>query len=93
MADALAGRTGDALVAALRELVLRQLPATEAELGPDSPLREAGLTSLRTVATLVAIEDALGRDLPPELITAETFGSLRTLAAAIEPVAAATGIR
>ncbi|UOX92976.1 phosphopantetheine-binding protein [Amycolatopsis sp. FBCC-B4732] len=91
MGNALAGRTGDALVAALRELVLRQLPATAADLGPDSPLGEAGLTSLRTVATLVAIEAGLGAELPPELITPDTFRSVRTLAAAIEPVAAAAG--
>jgi acyl carrier protein len=88
MSTAQSGRTGDTLSATVRDLVARQLPgATGAGLSPDLPLREAGLDSLRTVATLVAIEDEFGLQLPDELITPETFHSLRTLTAAVASVA------
>lgn len=79
-----AGRTGDALSETVRDLVARQLPdAVGIDLTPDLPLREAGLNSLGTVATLVAIENEFGLSLPDELITPETFHSVRTLAAAL----------
>ncbi|ARF53452.1 phosphopantetheine-binding protein [Streptomyces gilvosporeus] len=82
-----AGRTGDALRETVRDLVARQLPdAVGTDLTPDLPLREAGLNSLGTVATLVAIENEFGLSLPDELMTPETFHSIRTLAAALASV-------
>ncbi|WP_432145498.1 phosphopantetheine-binding protein [Streptomyces sp. bgisy084] len=82
-----AGRTGDALSETVRELVARQLPdAAGAALTPDLPLRDAGLNSLGTVATLVAIESEFGLSLPDELITPETFHSIRTLTTALASV-------
>ncbi|MEU5634082.1 phosphopantetheine-binding protein [Streptomyces rishiriensis] len=87
MSTAPAGRTGDTLSATVRDLVARQLPGAAGDgLSPDLPLRDAGLDSLRTVATLVAIEDEFGLQLPDELITPETFHSLRTLTAALASV-------
>lgn len=81
------GRTGDALSETVRDLVARQLPDTAGvDLTPDLPLRDAGLNSLGTVATLVAIESEFGLSLPDELITPETFHSVRTLAAALASV-------
>ncbi|GAO10189.1 phosphopantetheine-binding protein [Streptomyces lydicamycinicus] len=83
----MAGRTGDALRETVRDLVARQLPdAVGGDLSPDLPLREAGLSSLGMVATLVAIESEFGVSLPDDLITPETFHSLRTLATALAPV-------
>jgi acyl carrier protein len=88
MSTAPADRTGDTLSATVRDLVARQLPGGAGDgLSPDLPLRDAGLDSLRTVATLVAIEDEFGLQLPDELITPETFHSLRTLTAALASVA------
>lgn len=82
-----AGRTGDALSETIRALVARQLPDEGGrDLTPDLPLREAGLNSLGTVATLVAIESEFGLSLPDELVTPETFHSVRTLAAAVTSV-------
>ncbi|MEV6564949.1 phosphopantetheine-binding protein [Streptomyces kronopolitis] len=79
-----AGPTGDALRETIRALVARQLPDEGGrELTPDLPLREAGLNSLGTVATLVAIEGEFGIGLPDELVTPETFHSVRTLTAAV----------
>ncbi|GGU75265.1 hypothetical protein GCM10010211_46610 [Streptomyces albospinus] len=82
-----AGRTGDALSETVRDLVARQLPdAVGTDLTPELPLHDAGLNSLGTVATLVAIENEFGLSLPDELITPETFHSVRTLAAALASV-------
>lgn len=82
-----AGRTGDALGETIRDLVARQLPDEGGrELTPDLPLRDAGLNSLGTVATLVAIESEFGLSLPDELVTPETFHSVRTLTAAVASV-------
>ncbi len=75
----------DSLVDTVRALVARQLPGAP-DLPIHAPLSEAGLDSLRMVATLVSIEDEFGIEMPGELITPETFHSVRQLASAVGTV-------
>ncbi|MBT3161152.1 acyl carrier protein [Streptomyces sp. CHA1] len=54
-------------------------------------LRDLGFDSLRTVNLLVAVEAALGVELPQERITADTFRTARTLADAVHETRHAHG--
>ncbi|MEU2888955.1 acyl carrier protein [Streptomyces albidoflavus] len=57
----------------------------------DVALRDLGFDSLRTVNLLVAVEAALGVELPQERITADTFRTARTLADAVHETRHAHG--
>lgn len=57
------------------------------ELGDDSDLYEAGLTSLTTVNLLLAIEDHFDIEFPDELLSRRTFQSIGALAQAVESLA------
>ncbi|AHH99054.1 hypothetical protein GCM10010174_68170 [Kutzneria viridogrisea] len=72
----------DATTEEVMELVRGELPGA-AGVGVDTPLSEVGLTSLGSVALLVALERRFGLEFPPDLVTAETFGSVRTMADAV----------
>jgi acyl carrier protein len=78
------------LEARLAELLEPHLPpsAADAELGPDTPLRTLGVDSRIVVDFLVDVEDTYEIVLPDHLLTAETFESLATVAAAIGPLVA-----
>ncbi|MGW5331448.1 phosphopantetheine-binding protein [Streptomyces bauhiniae] len=84
-----AERTEDEVYASVRDLVTRQLPPDTGPLTPDLPLREAGLTSLGTVATMVAIETEFGVTFPEELVTPATFHDLTSLTSAVAAMLAA----
>ena len=57
-----------------------------AQLGDESDLYQAGLTSLITVNLLLAIEDHFDVEFPDELLSRRTFQSIGALAAAVESV-------
>jgi acyl carrier protein len=59
-----------------------------AALGPDQSLADAGLDSMGSIELLSGIEGQFGITIPDELLTDETFASLRTLAGMV--VAATT---
>ncbi|MFE9833325.1 phosphopantetheine-binding protein [Streptomyces halstedii] len=78
-----AERTDDEVYASVRALVARHLPPDTGPFTPALPLHEAGLTSLGTVATMVAIETEFGVTFPEELVTPATFHNLTSLTSAV----------
>jgi acyl carrier protein len=57
-------------------------------LSDTDDLYAAGLSSLGTVRVMLAIEDALGIEMPGELITFELFKSIDSLAYSLAPLLA-----
>lgn len=57
------------------------------QLSDDSDLYEAGLTSLSTVNLMLALEDHFNVEFHDRMLGRKTFGSIRTLAEAIEQLA------
>jgi len=55
-------------------------------------LYAAGLSSLGTVRVMLAVEDALGIQVPGELITFELFQSIDSLARALAPLVPAKSV-
>lgn len=68
------------------EAVLRRrlcyLSADEA-LAPDASLKDLGLDSMQAVELIFDLEDELGVMLPDEAMTAQTFATAASLAAAL----------
>lgn len=52
-------------------------------LSSSDDLFEAGLTSHGTVTLMLEVEDALGIEMPDEMLTRSTFRTIRSLAEAI----------
>ncbi|MFD7785587.1 acyl carrier protein [Streptomyces nojiriensis] len=52
-------------------------------VGPDTDLWEAGLDSLLSVSLMVALEDEFDVEFPDELLTRETFSSVRRITDAV----------
>ncbi|MCF3120534.1 acyl carrier protein [Streptomyces arenae] len=69
----------------VEDLVTGQAKAgsAEAPAGPDTPLTDRGVDSLTIAALIVDIEQTFGVRFPADLITADTFTSVRTLATAV----------
>jgi len=61
-------------------------------LSDTDDLYAAGLSSLGTVRVMLAVEDALGIDMPGELITFELFRSIDSLACALAPLVPAKSV-
>ncbi|GGZ70891.1 acyl carrier protein [Streptomyces echinoruber] len=78
-----AGPGQDRLLRSVMDVIRDQLPdeakGCDAD-DPDLPLRSLGFDSLRTVGLLVRLEQELAVDFPPDLITADTFRTARTIA-------------
>lgn len=55
-------------------------------LSDTDDLYAAGLSSLGTVRVMLAVEDALGIEVPGELITFELFQCIDSLACALAPL-------
>ncbi len=60
--------------------------APDAALDPDAPLNKLGLDSMKAVDLVFDLEDELGVALPDEAMTSETFGTARSLWAALAAV-------
>lgn len=54
------------------------------DLGPETNLYEAGLSSLSTVNVMLAIEDALDIEFPESMLNRRTFESIASIADALE---------
>jgi acyl carrier protein len=76
------GSTEDELRALLAE-------AGVAPADASADLPGAGLTSLKTVDLMLAIEDRFGIEFPERLLNRRTFSSLATLAEAVDSLRAA----
>jgi acyl carrier protein len=61
-------------------------------LSDTDDLFAAGLSSLGTVRVMLAIEEALGIDIPGELITFKLFQSIDSLARSLAPLVPANSI-
>lgn len=61
-----------------------KLSANIAELGGDSDLYNAGLTSLTTVNLMLAIEDGFDIEFPDHMLSRQTFQSIDSLTDAVQ---------
>lgn len=70
----------------VREILAQhgRLGIAAAELADDADLHDAGLTSLATVGVMLALEDVFDIEFPDAALTRRTFGSIASLAAAVE---------
>ncbi|WP_257307403.1 acyl carrier protein [Geothrix campi] len=70
----------------IRELVLKhaRLSADVNTLSDLSDLYAAGLTSLTTVNLMLALEDYFNIEFPDRMLVRRTFGSIQSLAEAVE---------
>lgn len=67
-----------------------RLPVDVGALEEHSDLYQAGLTSLSTVNLMLALEEAFDVEFPDRMLGRKTFGSIRSLAAAIEELRGGT---
>lgn len=73
----------------VREVVSQhgRLGLPVAQLSDDGDLYTAGLTSLATVGLMLALEDEFDVEFPDSMLSRKTFGSITSLAAAVETLA------
>jgi acyl carrier protein len=74
----------------VREIVSQhgRLSTPVAQLSDESDLYNAGLTSLATVGLMLALEDGFDIEFPDAMLSRKTFGSIASLASAVEQLAA-----
>jgi acyl carrier protein len=74
----------------VREIVGQhgRLGVAVSELRDEDDLHGAGLTSLATVGLMLALEDAFDIEFPDSMLSRRTFGSIASLAAAVEELTA-----
>jgi acyl carrier protein len=74
------------VLAAVREIIARHglLSVDAHSLAVGSNLYDAGLTSLATVAVMLAVEERFSIELPDAMLSRKTFESLASLAEAVE---------
>ena len=74
----------------IRDLVLKhaRLSADATALTDRSDLYAAGLTSLTTVNLMLALEDHFNIEFPDRMLVRRTFGSIQSLAEAVEALKA-----
>jgi acyl carrier protein len=70
----------------IREIVIKhaRLSADVGTLTERSDLYAAGLTSLTTVNLMLALEDHFDIEFPDRMLVRKTFGSIQSLAEAVE---------
>ena len=73
----------------VREIVSQhgRLATPVDELSDDSDLYNAGLTSLATVGLMLALEDEFDIEFPDSMLSRRTFGSMASLALAVQELA------
>jgi acyl carrier protein len=64
-----------------------RLQVDPSQLAEDSDLYQAGLTSLSTVNLMLALEEHFNVEFSDRMLGRKTFGSIRSLAEAIEELA------
>jgi len=82
------------LLEKVREIVAQhgRLGTPVAQLTDESDLYEAGLTSLATVGLMLALEDGFDIEFPDNMLSRKTFGSIGSLAAAVEQLTARAAV-
>jgi acyl carrier protein len=72
--------------AQVREILARhgRLSVPTDQLDDASDLHSAGLTSLATVGLMLALEECFDIEFPDALLSRKTFGSIDSLAAAVD---------
>jgi acyl carrier protein len=77
----------------LAQVVRRHLPVLEpgAALGADVPLKDLGLTSMRSVDLLIEIEDELGVAFPDAELTEQNFETLGSLSRVVDKLLGSDG--
>lgn len=65
-----------------------KLPVPPAGIGDGDSLHALGLTSMTTVSLMLALEDAFNVEFPDALLSAQTFGSVASNAAALQSIQA-----
>lgn len=80
------------IVEKVREILAQhgRLSVPVAELSDDGDLYNAGLTSLATVGLMLALEDGFDVEFPDAMLSRRTFGSIASLAAAVEELSGKT---
>ena len=70
----------------VREIVIQQgqLPVDAAQVSDNADLYALGLSSLRTVNIMLALEDEFDVEFPDESLSRRTFESVLSIAEAIE---------
>jgi acyl carrier protein len=73
----------------VREIIAQhgRLSTPIADLSDDDDLYDAGLTSLATVGLMLALEDGFDIEFPDSMLSRKTFGSIASLANAVEELA------
>jgi acyl carrier protein len=73
-------------IESVREIVAQhgRLAVPVQQLEDEGDLYTAGLTSLATVGLMLALEDAFDIEFPDSMLSRKTFGSIASLAAAVE---------
>ena len=73
-------------VQAVRDILAQhgRLSTPVDELGDDSDLYNAGLTSLATVSLMLALEEAFDIEFPDSMLGRKTFGSIEAIVEAVE---------
>ncbi len=76
-------------VQAIREIVAQQgrLSVDVFELDTTSDLYSAGLTSLATVGTMLALEDRFNIEFPESMLSRKTFNSIASISGAVSQLA------
>lgn len=79
------------MVETVRDIVARhgRLGLPVEQLPDDGDLYNAGLTSLATVGLMLALEDAFDIEFPDAMLSRRTFGSIASLAAAVQQLSGA----
>jgi acyl carrier protein len=78
----------NSLVPNIREVLSQHARMPVENLGEGDDLYNAGLTSLATVAVMLALEDKFNVEFPDSLIGRRTFKSIDSIAEAITQLAA-----
>lgn len=63
-----------------------KLPVAPGAIGDSDSLHALGLTSMTTVSLMLALEDAFDVEFPDDLLSAQTFGSVASIAAALQSI-------
>jgi acyl carrier protein len=76
------------LVPEIRDILSQHGRMTVENLNEGDDLHNAGLTSLATVAVMLALEDKFNVEFPDNMIGRRTFKSIESIAEAIKQLAA-----
>ena len=76
------------LIPGIREILSQQGRMTIDNLGEADDLYSAGLTSLATVAVMLALEDRFNVEFPEKMLGRSTFRSMESIAEAIVQLSA-----